>query len=714
MHRNRSFIRWGVVFLVLALLGTTAWLLSQETAEGLYEAALLKKEANGDLQGAIQLFHKILKQFPEKREIAAKAQFQIGACYEKMGTAEAVKAYELVLKNFADQPELVAAARERLTALKSTPSSARLLISIPRGNEEESFDVSPDGTKVLGLNYEFGDNIVVHDTVTNQTEFVTHFDFSEGSFWTDVPVWSPDGREIAFEQCPNKPGVQRSELRIANLQGESRLLFGTEDGEIWPMDWLPKRGVLLCVRLQKDQSYALGLVPLRGGPFTALCPVRGGPWGPWCDASPDERYVVFSEGGPRSRNIRIVGIEGGTSRSLIDHPANELRPLWSPDGRHIVFESNRQGGDSLWGLAVKDGQAEGEPFLIEEMIPRSNLLNWTSQGLAFSKSTEISDILVQPIDPQILVPVGKPRPIPSAAPGRSSCLRWSPDGKSVAFATTTSDLPAEVRLVVQPSEGGKARDFLAPVFLWEPSLHTLAWDPSGQRLGFATYGMNTENMQASLLILDIASGEWKTYLLPDMPYSPTHIEWGRDGKSIYYTLQGDVADPGIVEYSLETEKQRFVYRPEKGEDWRFSSLRRSRDHQWIVFHQESHVGPGPTKLRQVLALKIETGEIRKIYAGTDGVGSPVWSPDGRTLLVLYGIEASWTRDKGRELAFVPAASGPLKQMKLDVSWPVGSDFKHGFVSPDWSPDGTQIAVTALSVNEEIYMIKNVIPANRKK
>jgi hypothetical protein len=43
---------WLVFF--LGVVGD--YVFSQETAEGVYEAALLKEEAEGDLQGAIQLF----------------------------------------------------------------------------------------------------------------------------------------------------------------------------------------------------------------------------------------------------------------------------------------------------------------------------------------------------------------------------------------------------------------------------------------------------------------------------------------------------------------------------------------------------------------------------------------------------------------------------------------------------------------------------------
>jgi len=681
----------------------------------LFEKAKFAMETKGDLQAAVKLFQEIVAKYPQEKEYAAKAQLYIGLCYEKLGNSEAVKAYELVLKNFADRPEEVAVARERLAALKSGMPSGRSMTTLPKGVVFlEAFGVSPDGTKIAGLNYDTGENIVVYDTVTNRTEFVTHLDFSEGSFWADVPVWSPDGKEIAYEQYPNKSGAQGAELRIADLEGKSRLLLKTEDGEIWPLEWLPKRSALICVRQHQDRSYAFGLVPLRGGSFRTLCPVVGGPWGPWGSTSPDERYLVFTEGQPGSKDIRVISIDGEWSRIIVDHPANDDHPLWSPDGKYIVFRSNRQGSVALWGLGMKDGQAEGEPFMIEEMLPRTDLLNWTSQGLAFWKLNEINDIFIQSIDPETQVLLGKPRLIPYMSPGNNSCLRWSPDGKSIAFVTTTLDRPGQVHIVIQPSEGGKAREFLVPVYIWDPSTHTLSWDSEGRRLGFATFSMNTDKKQASILILDIDRGEWKTYLLSDFPYSPPHIEWSLDGMSVFYENRGEVTDPGIIERNLETGKQRYVYRPEQEGNFRFSSLRCSRDHQRLVFHQENRDGPSSMTFYDVIALEIETGDVKKIYSGTDGVGAPVWSPDGRNLLVLSGIKPSIEGEgMGRELGIIPVAGGLLKKLKIDINWSTGLGFRHGFVSPDWSPDGKQIAFTARSVKEELFLMKNVISKNKE-
>ena len=117
MNHKKTF-SW-VLFMLLAVFFLSAIqdALPQESAEQLYEAALFKKEAEGDLQGAVQLFLKIITDFPENRRIAAKAQLQIGICYEKLGLKQAQRAFQKVIDSYPEQTEAVKGANEKLSLL---------------------------------------------------------------------------------------------------------------------------------------------------------------------------------------------------------------------------------------------------------------------------------------------------------------------------------------------------------------------------------------------------------------------------------------------------------------------------------------------------------------------------------------------------------------------------------------------------------------------
>jgi len=80
MKRKRFFYLVFTVFLTVIVLASFQHALTQESAEELYEAAVFKKESKGDLNGAIQIFLKIVKEFPGNKKMAGKAQHQIGMC----------------------------------------------------------------------------------------------------------------------------------------------------------------------------------------------------------------------------------------------------------------------------------------------------------------------------------------------------------------------------------------------------------------------------------------------------------------------------------------------------------------------------------------------------------------------------------------------------------------------------------------------------------
>ena len=73
----------------------------QVQAEVLLKAAMQKELVDGDLKAAIEQYKKIVANYSSKGEVAAKALVQMGRCYEKLGSTEARKAYERVLRDYA-------------------------------------------------------------------------------------------------------------------------------------------------------------------------------------------------------------------------------------------------------------------------------------------------------------------------------------------------------------------------------------------------------------------------------------------------------------------------------------------------------------------------------------------------------------------------------------------------------------------------------------
>jgi Tol biopolymer transport system component len=59
--------------------------------------------------------------------------------------------------------------------------------------------------------------------------------------------------------------------------------------------------------------------------------------------SPDGSEIAFVSGG----DIWTVPATGGAARLLVAHSAHESRPLYSPDGSMLAFNSNRSSGQDV-------------------------------------------------------------------------------------------------------------------------------------------------------------------------------------------------------------------------------------------------------------------------------------------------------------------------------------------------------------------------------
>ncbi|MBN1783041.1 PD40 domain-containing protein [bacterium] len=73
------------------------------------------------------------------------------------------------------------------------------------------------------------------------------------------------------------------------------------------------------------------------------------------DWSPDGRLLVFSsnrsEGGDRGyTHLHLLDTETGRVRQLTSGDCHDRQPAWSPEGRWIAFSSDRDGVPNLWGI----------------------------------------------------------------------------------------------------------------------------------------------------------------------------------------------------------------------------------------------------------------------------------------------------------------------------------------------------------------------------
>jgi Tol biopolymer transport system component len=681
----------AIMISVLAVLSLSFASVAQQSAYDLFQKALAKERAEGNLDEAISLYQKVMEVAKDKT-LAADAQLHIGLCYEKLGKTEAINAYEQVLKNFPGQSKQVAAARERLTALKAKEPTGQLSTKIFEGELAVLVqDISPDGTKLaLSPIDDKGINIAVYDLSTKQMEYVTHYGWEKQTYFAK---WSPDGNKIVFHQSGLDPAGP-AEIAVSNLEGKVRILYHVESmNEAYPVPyaWLPDGSAILTGLVHADKTGTLGLISQSEGSFKALHSLKGSvdKYDEIADTSPDGRFIVFQEQNQQGKHdIYIIGTDGDSLEVLSDHPAAEISPRWSPDGKHIVFLSQRHGSWALWGIAVEDGKPAGEPFFIKE-AHQGKLLNWTKQGLAYIKSLLLRDIFIVSIDPENLELKGKPRQIEYTPTGSNICPSWSPDGKYLAFVAFNRFTGLN-KIVVVPIDGGEPQEFPnASKIRAALAVHDLRWLPDGSGLSLSDFG---PGMESTLHQLDLKTGKWKKWPIPVQSW--TRTEWSGDGKSFLYARHGFRHDkPGIIERNLETGAERYVYKPEGEFGSVFRQLKCSRDYTKLIFTEDG------TRIKLV---DLKTGKERDV--SSEYHGGLAWSPEAKHL-----ISTGVTNKLGFPTAVFILSVADGSPRKLDMGFPKGSTF----FSPTWSPDGRQIAFMVQSQEYELFLMKNVIPEKQR-
>lgn len=67
--------------------------------------------------------------------------------------------------------------------------------------------------------------------------------------------------------------------------------------------------------------------------------------------SPDGQTIAFAWQG----DIFTVNINGGEAKQLTSHPSHESNPLWTADGKEVIFSSEREGTADLWAVSAEGG-----------------------------------------------------------------------------------------------------------------------------------------------------------------------------------------------------------------------------------------------------------------------------------------------------------------------------------------------------------------------
>jgi len=694
--------------LVIAALATGMVLLQAaaqqktSTPEALLGAAIHQEEAEGNLEAAIASYKNFLAQHGSRRALAAQALVRMGRCYEKLGQAEAREAYELVLRDYADQKDAAVEARARLAAL-GAPATTMATRQVWTGRQVDVLgSVSPDGRYLSFVDWDSGD-LAVRDLVSSENRRLTKKgSWGAGLGFALISRISPDGKQVAYNWV-NEKGIW--ELRVGALDGSGhRVLYSREDDHPWLAGWSPDGQQVLAASTGKAVlfSVASGAVRVlkekdeRGGENPIF--------------SPDGKYIVYDSPSSRDsgqRDIYLLPIDGGPEVRLIEHPADEYVAGWTPDGKRILFVSDRTGSWDAWALPVADGKPQGPPELVKKNIGRITPLGFTRSGsFYYGISTGLVDVYIASLDFRAGKVLAPPARIVQRFVGTNMQPDWSPDGRHVVYVSGRGPWvtwPGSRILCIAPAEIGKPREL--PLNL--DNVDRPRWSPDGRSI--LLRAADRRQGERGVYLVDTQTGQSKLLAPADGVRPPV---WSRDGKTIFFARfpdrmpQDGTRTGQIIARDIETGVEKEIHREVSTSntgDGLVNDLAVSLDGRSLAFTVVN--GKEPKSIKVIPTAGGEARQIFRVEKGDPmrfpGFSGLAWTPDGREVLFVRAREPNMTTPGHHELWAVPVEGGKPRPLGLNMP---------GLNNPRVHPDGKRIAFTAGANTQEVWVLENFLPA----
>lgn len=215
-------------------------------------------------------------------------------------------------------------------------------------------------------------------------------------------------------------------------------------------------------------------------------------------------------------------LDGADPRPLTSGSAQDDRPAFSPDGKQIVFTSDRDGRRGIWIIAA-DG---GTPRKVADVSPTGGL-SWSPDGKTVVYAAGDGG---WPGLRSVSVGTGQVGRI--EASGAVSEPAWNPGRDLIAYMESATSGPSHTRLSFVDAAGKRLYEKLlpAPAISSGFSNGIPAWSPDGRRLAVVSQNANAA---ASIWIVDPESATPYRKLV-QLPVGPRirGLAWTRDGAAL--------------------------------------------------------------------------------------------------------------------------------------------------------------------------------------
>ncbi len=549
--------------------------------------------------------------------------------------------------------------------------------------------VSQDGRYISFVDWTAG-NLAIRDLNTGTSRMVTkNTSWATLSGWAEESVISPDGKRIAYHWFVEEPGENIFTLRVSDIDGSNVRILHQDKNVPWsrPFDWSPDGKNLLVyftlgqLRTNPDIHSKLALVSVDDGSVTELKAWKGRRQPRMASFSPDGKYVAFDfspTNTPKPRDVFTIELTSGQEVAVVEHPAHDEFLGWTPDGKSILFASDRTSVRGLWMIEVSNGRPVGSPVLLKSDFAGEPVGFGSDGSYYFGKQTTSRDVFVGTLDESGADFETAPQYASSRFVHSTSSSDWSGDGQSLAFKARSQDEAETSVIAIYSAETGKER-IVEPsprlTFISYLLQGSVQWSSDGKALFVAAARLSGE---LGIYRIDIDTGNARLITKHETLRDPLPTP---DGKAIYFQRGWR----SIIRRDLATGDETQIYRSKNT----MQGLDLSPDGNWLAFHDQPK--------NSIFVMSADGGEPREVVHLDEaeqtqyGRRFATWTPDGKHLLFSK---------RTREIWRVNVETG--EQQRIGSKIP-------GLFRATMHPDGKRIAFTTFQKSSELWVMENFLP-----
>ena len=394
--------------------------------------------------------------------------------------------------------------------------------------------------------------------------------------------------------------------------------------------------------------------------------------------APDASSVVYVrrtvEDGKYARRLWRTDFDGRTHDQLTSARANDGRPRLSPDGKQLVFISDRTGKPQAWTLSLTGG----EPKQVTDMPSGVGAADWSPDGTRL--------LLIAPSGEQRFI-AGNPDD-PTAR--RIRDYTWRFDGRGVRDQHNSV-------WVMEVADGVKPKRLTDPDY----SAEAAAWSPDGTQIAFLADRRETRGLEEipAVHVIPTEGGEPKE--VASLKGGIFALTWA-PGMEVAYLGTDEPGSPGWADMELHVGGKRLAK----------DSHLNIQPTSYGDYQDVEQFGPPPLQWQDednVIALVAHRGYAHVYRFGVNGDVEALAQPDAMCSSIATGggksVVIAASTDHVNEVFAVE--NGQLKQLTTDGGeWyaPFARKVDHlqvGHVDTWWVPangDSTKQAPLVIDVH----------------